>query len=79
MEDEMARTFRVEMTATKIVDVTLEDGDLGPNGTSLEEVAEEVARLNCFVNCEEERVEEVQGWELDIDSVIERPTENVAG
>jgi len=75
----MARTFRVEMTATKIVDVTLEDSDLGPNDDSLEEVAEEIARLNCFVNCEEGRVEEVQGWELDIDTVRERPTENVGG
>ena len=68
----MARTFRVEMTATKIVDVTLEDGDLGPNDSDLEETAEQLARDNAFFLTDPQQVDEVESWDLSVETVIER-------
>lgn len=64
----MNKTFRVEFSATKIVEVTLNENDV-ERGETIDDAAESLARDNLFHMTHPDMVRVVNDWDVEVESI----------
>ena len=69
MDKIKTKKFRVEFSATKIIEVSLNDDDLGP-GETMDEAAESLAFDNLFYLSHPDMVSVIQDWDVNVEEVI---------
>ena len=63
--------FRVELTATRVLEVEVGEDDLSFPDETLTDVVTELAESNAFDSVMDFRVSQVEGWDLTIEEIRE--------
>lgn len=63
--------YRVELTATRVLEVEVGEDDLSFPDETLTDVVAELAESNAFDSVMDFRVSQVEGWDLTIEEIRE--------
>ena len=67
--------YRVELTATRVLEVEVGEDDLSFPDEALTDVVAELAESNAFDSVMDFRVSQVEGWDLTIEEIRELKSE----